>query len=67
MGRAKTVQNKGGLFEVLSEDFRPQHNEALLFFQYCKLIREQSEMLNNGWATSELRQMNVNIKKNTQD
>ena len=32
-----------GPFEVLSETFKPQHNETILSLQYCKLRREQSE------------------------
>ena len=34
-----------GLFKVLSQKFKPQHNKIILSLQYCKLIREQSEML----------------------
>ena len=32
-----------GLFEVLSEKFKWQHNEMILALQYCTLIREQNE------------------------
>ena len=30
------------LFEVLSENFEPQHNETMVPLQYCKLIGQQS-------------------------
>ena len=55
------------LFIILNKEFSPQHNETILSLQYCKLIREQRKMLNNGWAASELRQMNANIKKKKED
>ena len=32
-----------GLFKVLSENFKTQHNEMILLLQYCELIREQSK------------------------
>ena len=32
-----------GPFEVLSENFKPQHNKTTLSLQYCKLIREERE------------------------
>ena len=28
-----------GLFEVLSENFKPQHNVTILSLQYCTLVR----------------------------
>ena len=31
------------LFEVLSEKFKPQHNETILSLQYCKVARKQNE------------------------
>ena len=37
-GKFKTSM---GLFEVLSENFKLQHNETILSLQYFKLIREQ--------------------------
>ena len=37
-----------GLFEVLSEEIKSQHNETVLSLQYCKLIWEQMRMLQNG-------------------
>ena len=39
----KSAQPACGYFKVLSETFKPQHNETILSLQYCKLIREQSE------------------------
>ena len=30
-------------FEILSENFKPEHNKKLLPLQYCKLMRKQSE------------------------
>ena len=38
-GRCKTSVV---LFGVLSEKFKPWHNETLLPLQYCKLIRQES-------------------------
>ena len=38
-----------GLFEVLSEKLKRQHNEIMLSLQYCELIREENE------STEELR------------
>ena len=32
-----------GVFEVLSENFKPQQNKTILSLQYYKLIRQQSE------------------------
>ena len=32
-----------GLFEVVSEKFKPQYNETILSLQYNNLIREQGE------------------------
>ena len=32
-----------GLFEVLSEKFRLQHNETILSMKYCKFIRRQNK------------------------
>ena len=51
-----------GQFNVLSENHKPQHNRTILSFQHYKLIG-QSKMLKNGWAASELRQMNVENKE----
>ena len=42
---------KLGLFEVLRDKFKPQHNETILL-QFCKIAEEQSENAENGWATS---------------
>ena len=36
-------QTSPGLFEVLSEKCRPQQNETILSWQYCKLKSEQGE------------------------
>ena len=36
-------QTSSGLFEVLREKLKPQHNETILSQQYCKLIREEKE------------------------
>ena len=38
------------LFNVVNMKFKPQHNEMILLLQYCKLCREEAEMLKNGWA-----------------
>ena len=32
-----------GLFESLSQNFKPQHNETILSLQFCTLAMEQSE------------------------
>ena len=32
-----------GLFQGLSEEFKPQHNETILSLQYYKLIKEKNE------------------------
>ena len=32
------------LFEVLNEKIKPQHNETILSFQYCKLIGQQCQV-----------------------
>ena len=52
-----------GLFEVLRENIKPHYSKTKLSLQYYKLIREQSENAERGQTTSELRQINVNIKK----
>ena len=31
-----------GLFEVLGNKFKPQHNEMILQLKYCKLVKKQS-------------------------
>ena len=36
-------RSSAGLSEILSEIFKTQHNEAINVLQYCKLIREQDE------------------------
>ena len=37
------MQKSTGLFKVLSDKFKPQHNEMILSLQYCKLVRQQKE------------------------
>ena len=32
-----------GLFETLSYKFRPQHNKAIISFQYCTLTSQNDE------------------------
>ena len=32
-----------GLFEVITQNFKLQHNDTILLLQYCKLIREEKE------------------------
>ena len=32
-----------GLFDTPSEKLKPQYNEAILFLQYCKLVRYSDE------------------------
>ena len=36
-------KTSSGLFYILSEKFKPQHNEIMLSLQYFKLAREQNE------------------------
>ena len=36
-------QTSYGLFKVLSEKFKLQHNETISSLQYCKLVREEKE------------------------
>ena len=36
-------KTSAGLFEVLSEKFKPQHNERILSLQYQKPIREEKK------------------------
>ena len=43
MMRGRKVSNKHGLFEVLNEKFKLQHNATILSLQYCKLIKEQNK------------------------
>ena len=38
-----TCDSATGLFNVLKEKFRPQHNEMILSIQYCKLYRKVYE------------------------
>ena len=33
-------KKSSGMLEVLSENFKPQHNETVLSLSYCKLERE---------------------------
>ena len=46
-------KTSAGLFGVLSDKFKPEHNEMILSLQYCKLAIEQNEEAENGWAASE--------------
>ena len=36
-------QSTTGLFNVLKEQFRPEHNEMILSLQYCELHRKKKE------------------------
>ena len=47
-------QTSSGLFEVLSEKFKPQHHETMLSLQYCKLIREKKEQFINRIKDNEM-------------
>ena len=37
------MESSTGLFNVLKEKFRPQHNEMILSLKYCKLHRKKNE------------------------
>ena len=62
--RCKTIM---GLFGVLSEKFNPQHNEAILFLKYCKIIREQSENAEKCNGHLRLTAYEHEYKENTAD
>ena len=64
---ARKVQTSMGLFEVLSEKCRGQHNETVLSLQYCKIITEQRKNAEEWMGCLRIRKMNVNIKKQIED
>ena len=39
-----------GLFEVLSEKFKPQHNETILYLYTVNLKGKKRKILKNGWV-----------------
>ena len=43
-GMQAACRNIEGLFQAFSEKLRPQHNETILSFQYCKLSRQGKEI-----------------------
>ena len=42
-------ENIKGLFDTLSGKFKPQHNEAILYLKYCKIIQNADENAVKGW------------------
>ena len=52
-----------GLFEVLSDIFKPQHIKAILSMQYCKLGREQNINVGEWIGTLDLNPMSAVTKK----
>ena len=55
-------KTSSGLFEVLSEKLRLQHNETILTLQYCNLVRRRKRKC-FGMDGLPKNQMNMNIKK----
>ena len=52
------------LFEVLSEKFKPKHNETILPLQFCKLIRQQNKNADEGMGHLRIK---ANELKNKQE
>ena len=51
------------LFEVLSDNLKPQHNKTMLSLKYCKLARVWNENVENGWAILDSKPMRVVVTK----
>ena len=50
--RTRKVQKQSNrLLKLLNKKFRPQHDKMILLLQYCKLLKEDNEVLKNGWVT----------------
>ena len=45
-----------GLFEILTNKFRLQFNETIKSLQFCKLSRQDGEVLKNGWVGCDSQQ-----------
>ena len=71
LGFVQTLNNEekekcktsSGLFEVLSDKFKPEHNKMILSLQYCKLEREQYENVEEWLGYLKNGQENVITKK----
>ena len=55
-----------GLFEMLIDKFKSQHNEIILSLQYCQLIREQNKNPKE-WMGHLRIKVNAVIKKKIED
>ena len=54
------------LLEVLSDKFKPQHNETVLSLQYCKLTREQNENAEDWMVNLIIKENEYGTQKKTE-
>ena len=55
------------LFEVLCDKLKTQQSKTILSLKHCKLAKEQDEYAKEWIDHLRIRQMNVSIRKKTED
>ena len=59
----KEKLKSAGLFEVLSEKFKLQHNKQYCHYNIANRQGNRMKMLRNGWIAKDLKQMIMVTKK----
>ena len=49
-GSVRGMQNSKGLYRIFGDKLKPQHYQAILFLQYCKLNRLADQTAEEGWG-----------------
>ena len=59
--KQEKCKTNAGLFGVLDEKSKPQHNKTLLSLQYCKLVREEKGSAEKlmGWLRVKATKMTI--------
>ena len=66
-GEQEKCKTWSGMFEVLNEKFKLQHNKTMLSLQYFKLGGEERECLKEWMGHLKVKANHANIRKETVD
>ena len=59
----ETCKNTTGLFNVLKEKFRPQHNQMILSLKYCKLHRKENETVHKRMGRLHIKAAHMQLQR----